>query len=103
PAAALQAAPVGDAELLGIADRLGALEPGKLADVIAVPGNPLAGIAAVEHVSFVMKEGVVYKRPSSPPPPPERVLLRAARVFDGEKIVQGASVLVEGKTIAAIG
>ena len=103
PAAALQAATVVDAELLGIADRLGALETGKLADVIAVPGNPLAGIAAVEHVSFVMKEGVVYKRPSPPPPPPARVLIRAARVFDGERIVPGASVLVDGKTIAAIG
>src|SRR5205823_5871743 len=77
--------------------------PGKLADVIAVPGNPLAGIAAVEHVSFVMKEGVVYKRPSPPPAAPQRILLRAARVFDGERIVPGASVLVEGKTIAAIG
>ena len=103
PAAALQAATVVDAQLLGIADRLGALEPGKLADVIAVPGNPLTSIAAVEHVSFVMKEGVVYKRPSPPPAAPVRVLLRAARVFDGEKIVQGASVLVEGKIIAAIG
>src|SRR4051812_21594560 len=106
PAAALQAATVVDAELLGLADRIGALEPGKLADVIAVPGDPLARIAAVEHVSFVMKEGVVYKQPSPPggagfardgrrpqagalETPPARVLLRAARVFDGERIVPG--------------
>ncbi|MFL5393151.1 MAG: amidohydrolase family protein [Myxococcales bacterium] len=103
PAAALQAATVVDAELLGWADRIGALEPGKLADVIAVPGDPLARIAAVERVSFVMKEGVVYKRPAPPSTPPSRILIRAARVFDGEKMVAGAAVLVEGKDIAAIG
>ena len=103
PAAALQAATVVDAELLGMSDRIGALEPGKLADVIAVPGDPLAQIAAVERVSFVMKEGVVYKRPAPPPPPPSLILIRAARVFDGEKIVPGAAVLIEGKNIAAIG
>src|SRR4051812_19871603 len=103
PAAALQAATVVDAELLGLADRIGALEPGKLADVIAVPGNPLARIAAVERVSFVMKEGVVYKRPAPPSTPPSRILIRAARVFDGEKMVAGAAVLVEGKKNPPIG
>ena len=42
-------------------DRIGSLETGKLADIIAVPGNPLSDIKQVEHVSFVMKGGVVIK------------------------------------------
>jgi imidazolonepropionase-like amidohydrolase len=61
PAAALQAATIVDAGLLGIADRTGSFESGKLADIVAVPGNPLEDISATERVSFVMKEGVVYK------------------------------------------
>src|SRR3954466_10112015 len=55
PAALLQAATAVDAQLLGVADKLGALDAGKIADVIAVPGDVLKQIAAVEHVSFVMK------------------------------------------------
>lgn len=47
------------AELLGMADRVGTLEPGKLADIIAVPGDPLKDIRALEHARFVMKGGVV--------------------------------------------
>ena len=62
PLAALRAATSVDAKLLGVDEKLGALEPGKLADVIAVPGDPSRDITAVEHVSFVMKEGVIYKR-----------------------------------------
>ena len=42
-------------------NQVGQLEPGYYADVIAVPGNPLEDITAVEHVQFVMKGGVVYK------------------------------------------
>lgn len=61
PAAALRAATSVDAALLGISDRLGTLAPGKLADIIAVPGNPLEDIHATEKVSFVMKEGTVVK------------------------------------------
>ena len=49
------------AELLGIDDRLGTLEAGKLADLVAVEGDPLENIALLEEVSFVMKEGVVYR------------------------------------------
>ncbi len=41
----------------------GTLEPGRLADIIAVPGDPLRDIARVGTVRFVMKDGVVYKRP----------------------------------------
>ena len=59
---ALKSATVNDAELLGIAQRVGTLEKGKLADVIAMPGDPTSDITATERVSFVMKEGVIYKR-----------------------------------------
>jgi imidazolonepropionase-like amidohydrolase len=63
PADALKAGTSVDAELFGVADRLGSLEAGKIADVVAVPGDPLADISACERVLFVMKEGKVYKRP----------------------------------------
>ena len=61
PAAALRAGTSADAELLGIADKVGSLEPNKLADVVAVPGDPLENIRVTERVFFVMKEGVLYK------------------------------------------
>jgi imidazolonepropionase-like amidohydrolase len=61
PVAALRAATSSAATLLGIDERVGSLEPGKLADIIAVPGNPLTDIHQTERVSFVMKEGVVTK------------------------------------------
>ncbi len=57
---ALQAATVNAAELLG-QDDLGAIEAGNLADIVAVPGNPLEDISVTESVSFVMKDGVIYK------------------------------------------
>jgi imidazolonepropionase-like amidohydrolase len=61
PIAALKAGTSADAELLGISDKVGTLESGKLADVVAVPGDPVENIRQTEHVFFVMKEGVVYK------------------------------------------
>jgi imidazolonepropionase-like amidohydrolase len=61
PAAALKAGTSADADLLGLADKIGTLEPNKIADVVAVPGNPLQNIRQTEHVFFVMKEGVIYK------------------------------------------
>lgn len=61
PAQALRAGTVVDAELLGIAARTGTIEAGKMADIVAVPGNPLDDIRATERVRFVMKEGTVYK------------------------------------------
>jgi imidazolonepropionase-like amidohydrolase len=61
PAAALKAGTSADADLLGIADKVGTLEVNKLADIVAVPGNPLQNIRVTERVFFVMKEGVVYK------------------------------------------
>jgi imidazolonepropionase-like amidohydrolase len=61
PIDALKAGTSMDAELLGMADKIGTLEAGKLADVVAVPGNPVENIRQTEHVFFVMKEGVIYK------------------------------------------
>ena len=61
PMEAIRAATSVAARFLGIEDRLGTLEPGKLADVVAVPGDPLADIRQMRAVHFVMKEGVVYR------------------------------------------
>jgi imidazolonepropionase-like amidohydrolase len=61
PAAALRTT-ANSANLLGLGDRLGTIEAGKLADIVAVPGNPLTDITVTERVSFVMKEGAVIKR-----------------------------------------
>ncbi|MFO0889131.1 MAG: amidohydrolase family protein [Isosphaeraceae bacterium] len=64
PIDALRAATSNDAELLGIAAKVGTLEAGKLADVIAMTGDPTADIAATERVAFVMKEGKILKQPA---------------------------------------
>jgi imidazolonepropionase-like amidohydrolase len=63
PAQAIRAATLTAAELLGMQDSLGTLEAGKLADIVAVPGNPLTDVSAMEKVDFVMKAGVVYRKP----------------------------------------
>jgi imidazolonepropionase-like amidohydrolase len=63
PLETIRAATASAAELLEVTETLGALEPGKLADVVAVPGDPAQDIAVMRRVSFVMKDGVVYKRP----------------------------------------
>ena len=62
PAEILRAATANGAELMGWADRIGTLEAGKLADVVAVTGDPLADVAVLQRVSFVMKGGVVVRR-----------------------------------------
>lgn len=62
PAAeAIKSATVSAAELLGISSNVGTLTPGKQADIIAVNGNPLEDVSALQEVHFVMKKGVVYK------------------------------------------
>jgi imidazolonepropionase-like amidohydrolase len=61
PLATLQADLLNGAKLLGWQDQIGALKPGYLADIIAVPGDPLADISTVQRVRFVMKGGVVYR------------------------------------------
>ena len=63
PMKALQAATLEAARLLKIEDRLGTIEPKKIADIIAVKGNPLENIHVMRNAIFVMKEGVVFKGP----------------------------------------
>jgi imidazolonepropionase-like amidohydrolase len=67
PIDALKSATANDAELLGIAQKVGTLEKGKLADVIAMPGDPTSDITATERVSFVMKEGKIIRQGPRPP------------------------------------
>jgi imidazolonepropionase-like amidohydrolase len=59
---AIQAGTVNGAKVVGWQGQIGALKAGYFADVIAVPGDPLADITALQRVEFVMKGGVVYKR-----------------------------------------
>jgi imidazolonepropionase-like amidohydrolase len=62
PVAVLQADYLNGAQILMMQNKVGQLKPGFYADVVAVPGNPLDDITAVERMSFVMKGGVVYKQ-----------------------------------------
>ena len=64
PLDAIRSATIVSAELIDVDDR-GRLEPGLLADVIAVPGDPLADIGLTEQVQFVMKDGQVYRHDAS--------------------------------------
>jgi imidazolonepropionase-like amidohydrolase len=61
PMQAIQAATTADADLLGVSSRLGSITKGKLADIIAVRGDPLRDVRLLEDVRFVMKEGHIYK------------------------------------------
>ena len=61
PLAAIQSGTLNAADLMGWSDKVGSLEKGKWADIIAVKGDPLHDINVLQHVSFVMKSGVVYK------------------------------------------
>jgi imidazolonepropionase-like amidohydrolase len=63
PLAALQAGTLNGARLLGWEGQIGNLKPGYLADIVAVPGNPLEDISAVQRVVFVMKGGKILRRP----------------------------------------
>jgi imidazolonepropionase-like amidohydrolase len=66
PIDALISATSSDADLLGVSKNLGTLEKGKLADIIAMPGDPTADITATERVNFVMKDGKVVKNDLEP-------------------------------------
>jgi imidazolonepropionase-like amidohydrolase len=63
PAQAIRSATSMAAELLAVKDSLGTIEPGKLGDIVAVPGDPLSDISWMEKVDFVMKGGAVQRRP----------------------------------------
>jgi len=61
PMQAIQSATLVASELLGQSDRLGSLQPGKYADLIAIQADPLKDIGTLESIVFVMKGGVIYK------------------------------------------
>jgi imidazolonepropionase-like amidohydrolase len=61
PLQAIQSATINDADLLGWSDKVGTIEPGKWADIIAVDGDPMADVTTLERVKFVMKGGEVVK------------------------------------------
>jgi imidazolonepropionase-like amidohydrolase len=63
PMQAIQSATTSAADLLGKSEILGSINVGKYADIVAVPDNPLDEIHAIEHITFVMKEGKIYKQP----------------------------------------
>ncbi len=62
PMEAIQSATTVAAELLGIEDELGSIEAGKIADIVAVGGGPLADVSVLQNIDFVMKDGTVYKQ-----------------------------------------
>jgi imidazolonepropionase-like amidohydrolase len=62
PMQAIQSATINAADLIGKPEQFGSLRVGKFADIIAVDGDPIADIRQLEHVTFVMKEGVIYKQ-----------------------------------------
>ena len=70
PMQALVAGTSSGARLLGWDNRIGALKSGLLADIVAVPGDPLADIHVTERPVFVMKNGVVFKSPTTTAPLP---------------------------------
>jgi imidazolonepropionase-like amidohydrolase len=61
PLQAIQTATINDADLLGWSDKVGTIEPGKWADIIAVDGDPLQDVTTLQHVKFVMKGGETFK------------------------------------------
>lgn len=66
PLAAIQTGTVNAADLMGWTDKVGSLDAGKWADVIAIQGDPLSDVRLLQHVPFVMKGGVIYKDEAQP-------------------------------------
>ena len=72
PAAAIQAATLIDSQMLGWQDRVGSVEKGKFADLIAVSADPLRDVTELERVKFVMKGGKVIRNDMTEPDQPTR-------------------------------
>jgi imidazolonepropionase-like amidohydrolase len=83
----LQAATTHAAELLRKTKDLGTVEAGKLADIIAVDGNPLDDITLMQKVGFVMKEGVVYKEAGKPVTPVAQAIEPPSSIAQGEELL----------------
>jgi len=64
PLETIRAATLEAATLLGVQEKVGTLESGKWADVVAVPQDPTTDITTMQRVSFVMKNGLIYKQPN---------------------------------------
>jgi imidazolonepropionase-like amidohydrolase len=62
----IQSATVAASDLLGVSDIIGSIEKGKLADIVAVDGDPIKDVQVMGKVSFVMKDGIVYKNEAKP-------------------------------------
>ena len=103
PLEAIRGATVYAAQVLGVDDR-GVIARGKLADLVAVSGDPLRDIAALERVAFVMKGGVVQDV-APEPPAPAAVVVRAARMVDVERgvLVSPGVVVVDSGRIKSAG
>jgi len=65
PLQGIQTGTINAADLMGWTDRIGTIEPGKWADIIAIDGDPLKDVKLLQHVNFVMKSGIVYKNETS--------------------------------------
>jgi imidazolonepropionase-like amidohydrolase len=63
PAEVLRIATVGNARILGMEDRIGTIAPGKIADLVAVSGDPLADMSALRRVRLVMQSGTIVRTP----------------------------------------
>ena len=61
PMAAIEAATVNAADLLGLSEEIGTIEPGKRADIVAVDGDPLTDVTVLTSMDFVMRDGRVYR------------------------------------------
>jgi imidazolonepropionase-like amidohydrolase len=79
PLEAIRAATTDAADLLGWADRVGSIEPGRYADIIAVNGDPLKDVSALLHVDFVMKGGVVFKNRTGEIDPGKKTIAPTSR------------------------